>query len=131
MKTFLKKFITICTGSALLLSSLAITQTAFAQSRSYLTRADLVVLVVNALDEEPDMFEYTSCYADVVDDYFSEEVCYASTHGWFTETSGLFRPYNRASKAFACQVISRAFNVELRRYAASSGCGEVSRMGKR
>jgi hypothetical protein len=79
-----------------------------------LNRAELLKILVTALDVTPHELTNSFCFTDVKNEWFAKYVCYAKNRGWVQGYSdGGFHPAANVTKAEALKIILTAYDVSL------------------
>lgn len=71
--------------------------------------AQLIVMIIKAKKLNPYLNQYSNCFADVTNQWFADEVCYAKSKGWLKDFGTKFYPENKATATKTYEIISRAF----------------------
>lgn len=72
-------------------------------------RAEMMTLIVRALDLEDAIVGFTGCFDDAVDTWYEEEVCYAKEQGWIKGyDNGEFQGWNPVNNAEATKMVVNA-----------------------
>ncbi len=79
-----------------------------------INRAELLKILVEGKDINPDQTIYSNCFPDVTDDWYAKYVCYAKQEGWVSGyPDGTFRPASTVNKVEALKMLLNSQSTEL------------------
>lgn len=79
-----------------------------------LNRAELMKVLIEAIEKDPSASTYNGCFNDVADEWFARYVCFAKTSGWIDGfDDGSFKPGQNVTKAEAIKMILEVFGEEI------------------
>lgn len=80
----------------------------------YLTRAELMKILVLGADYDPSVEDYNNCFPDVTDEWFAPYVCFAEDMDWVEGyEDGNFKPGEMVLKVEAIKMLLEIFKVNI------------------
>ncbi len=87
-----------------------------------LNRAELLKILVEAADNNPEAGQYKNCFPDVKEDWYARYVCFAKEKGWIEGyPDGSFKPDSFVNRAEAIKMLMGVFDLYKRRDENSGG----------
>lgn len=77
----------------------------------FITRGEVIKLVVGSLHIFPHHVSYRHCYLDVNDEWFAPYVCYAKYRGWISGENKSFLPMDNITVAEFLKIVIEAYKV--------------------
>lgn len=86
-----------------------------------ISRAQFVAMAVKARTNTPSSSQYRSCFSDVQNEWFANEICYAKFQGWLPSTGQYFSPNLNILATDARFILERAFGKSVSVSETASG----------